>query len=470
VSSLRVRLLLWVLGPMTVVLGLSAALSWRDARSVARLVQDRQLLASAQVMAGQVEWRDGTLVAQTPPAALEIFASEARDRVYFQVRTEAGALLAGWPDLPAADVEGATPRYGTVRFRDDAVRRVSLTRTLFQDGKPMRVQVSVAETRRAFDDLVRTLWWPDLRHQSVLLMLALALMLLGLTLELRPLLRLRADLLARDSADLAPLRTTELQRELRPIVETLNQYAARLTRQVEQQRRFIADAAHQLRTPVALIGTQLHYASGQAASPELRDTLQALRDGSRHLTQLINQLLSLSQAEARRGTDRALQPVALLALSRDVLIELALLADQRGVDLGLDPASVEVMATADPALAHALLFNLVDNAIRYTPRGGSVTVQVDRTDAQAGLRVEDTGPGIPAELRPHVFERFYRGNATDVEGSGLGLAIVREAAAACRARVELGSGAGGTGLRVQVRFGASPCAQAAFSRSSSRRP
>jgi two-component system sensor histidine kinase TctE len=283
-------------------------------------------------------------------------------------------------------------------------------------------------------------------------MLALMLMLLGLTLELRPLLRLRADLLARDGTDLAPLRTTELQRELRPIVETLNQYAARLTRQIELQRRFIADAAHQLRTPVALLGTQLHHASGQAASPELRATLQALRDGSRHLTQLINQLLSLSQAEARRSAERSLQPVALLALAREVLIELALLADQRGVDLGLDPASVEVLAEADAALAHALLFNLVDNAIRYTPRGGSVTVQVDRAGAQARLYVEDTGPGIPAELRPHVFERFYRGNATGGEGSGLGLAIVREAAAACRAEVELGSGAAGTGLRVVVRF------------------
>ncbi len=452
-NSLRLRLLLWVLVPMTVALGLIVGVSWNGARDVAQLVQDRQLLASAQVMAEQIGWQDGALRASTPPAALEIFASEARDSVYFQVRTADGRLLAGWPDLDAGgEPDGGAPRYALARFRDEPVRRVTLTRTLYKDGRPVRVLISVAETRRAYHALVRALWWPTVLHESGLLALALVLMLLGLTLELRPLLQLRADLLARASDDLAPLQTMQLQRELRPIVETLNQYAARLTRQVELQKRFIADAAHQLRTPVALIGTQLNYASRIQASAELRDTLQALRNGARQLTQLINQLLSLSQAEAYRGGIQEPGPVDLLVQTQDVVVELAALADARGIDLGMDPECDRATVLGHAPLGHAMVFNLVDNAVRYTPRGGSVTVRVRCSGDRVVLRVEDTGPGIPAELRPRVFERFNRGAATNGEGTGLGLAIVREAAIACGATVDLRNRAEAGGLSVEVGF------------------
>ncbi len=453
-TSLRLRLLLWVLVPMLLALALTARLSWSNARDLARLVQDRQLLASAQMMAGQVGWQDGQLVAQTPPAALEMFASAAQDRVYFQVRTAKGRVLAGWPDLTVPELPdgGAAVRYDDARFQGDAVRQVTLSRALYRNDQTTEVLISVAETRRAFDQLAASLWWPTLLHESALLILALALMLLGLTLELRPLLRLRAALRARDSSDLSPLRTVSLQRELRPIVETLNQHAARLTRQIELQKRFIADAAHQLRTPVALIATQLDYASRQPASAELQHTLEALRKGSRQLAQLINQLLSLSQAEASRGGTQPAQSVDLVGLARDVVIELAALADARDIDLGFLPLCEHAQVQALPALAHALLFNLVDNAVRYTPNGGRVTVQVGCDADQVWLQVDDTGPGIPAELRPHVFERFYRGNSADSTGSGLGLSIVREAALAFGATVSLDNRPNQGGLSARVRF------------------
>ena len=402
---------------------------------------------------GFLSWQDGQLTAQTPPAALEIFASPAQDRVYFQVRTAQGRLLAGWPGLAVPALPGGTAtRYDDARFQGDTVRQVTLSRALYRNDQTTEVLISVAETRGAFDQLAASLWWPTLLHESALLILALALMLLGLTLELRPLLRLRAALRARDSSDLSPLRTVALQRELRPIVETLNQHAAQLTRQIELQKRFIADAAHQLRTPVALIATQLDYASRQPASAELQHTLEALGKGSRQLAQLIHQLLSLSQAEASRGGVRPTQAVDLVGLAREVVIELAALADARGIDLGYLPACTRAEVQAYPALVHALLFNLVDNAVRYTPRGGSVTVQVGVDEARAWLQVDDTGPGIPAELRPHVFERFYRGNTADSTGSGLGLAIVRESARACSAEVTLDNRPDAAGLSARVRF------------------
>ena len=452
-TSLRLRLLLWVLLPMTLALALTARLSWSNARDLARLVQDRQLLASAQMMAGQVGWQDGQLTAQTPPAALEIFSSPAQDRVYFQIRTAQGRVLAGWPELTVPALPGGTAaRYDDIRFQGDTVRQVTLSRALYRNNQTTEVLISVAETRRAFDQLAASLWWPTLLHESALLILALALMLLGLTLELRPLLQLRATLRARDSSDLSPLRTVALQRELRPIVETLNQHAAQLTRQIDLQKRFIADAAHQLRTPVALIATQLDYARRQPASAELQHTLEALGNGSRQLAQLINQLLSLSQAEASHGGARPTQAVDLVGLAQDVVIELAALADARDIDLGFLPACTLAQAQAYPALAHALLFNLVDNAVRYTPRCGSVTVRVGFDEGRAWLQVDDTGPGIPAELRPHVFERFYRGNSADTTGTGLGLAIVRESALAFGADVTLDNRPDSAGLSARVRF------------------
>lgn len=452
-NSLRVRLLLWVLLPMLLALAATAWQSWRNASTVAQLVQDHQLLASAQVIAGDIEWRDGSLTAQTPPAALEIFASNAQDRVYFRVQTAAGMLLAGWPDLPEDNrPPGDAPHYADARFRGEAIRVVDIARTLYKDNRPVQVQVSVAETRGAYHDLVQQLWRPALQRESALLVLALVLMLLGLTLELRPLLRLRKSLLARDSTDLSPLRALELQKELRPVVDTLNQYAARLTRQVDLQKRFVADAAHQLRTPVALIATQLDYAARQTDRLAMQDTVQALRTTARHLAQTINQLLNLSQAEAFHTQGRPLETVDLLEVAREVLVELAMPADARRIDLGLNAQDARAKVQAHPALVHAMLFNLVDNAIRYTPQGGSVTVAVHMLPTAVELVVEDTGPGIPAELRPLVFERFQRGRAGDHTGSGLGLAIVREAALACAATVELQGRGDNPGLRVVVRF------------------
>ncbi|MDN4575990.1 sensor histidine kinase [Pandoraea cepalis] len=452
-NQLRVRLLLWVLVPMTLVLALMAGLSLENARNTARLVQDRRLLASAEVMAGQVRWQDERLSAETPPAALRMFASRAQDRVYFQVRATPGELLAGWPDLPEGVApDNGAPSYSDIQYRGNDLRMVTLMRRVYRNGHTTSVSVSVAESHNAFHRLIATLWRPVLIQESVLLAVALALMIIGLTLELRPLLLLRRDLEAREADDLTPLETARLQGELQPIVETINQYATRLTAQVNIQKRFVADAAHQLRTPVALVSTQLDYATHLAVDPELKETLRAVRACTRRLKDLINQLLSLSHAEAARGTHLPRQNMNLLELTQQVLVDLSLLADDRGIDLGLSSSSTDVCVKSYPALVHALLFNLVDNAVRYTPRGGNVTVHAGLAGADAILQVEDTGPGIADALKPHVFERFSRGNVSDNNGFGLGLAIVNEAAKACGGVVELSSRPGGVGLSAVVRL------------------
>lgn len=437
-NQLRVRLLLWVLVPMTLVLALMAVVSWQNARRTALLVQDRRLLASAEVMAGQIHWQQDSLSAETPPAALQMFASREQDRVYFQVSMVSGEVLAGWPDLnkggpPPVDI----PRYSNIQFHGDALRMVTLARLLYRGGVTTTVLVSVAESRHAYHHLLKTLWRPVLVQESALLALALLLMVVGLTLELKPLLLLRKDLQAREADDLTPLGTIQLQRELRPIVDTINQYATRLTAQVNIQKRFIADAAHQLRTPVALMSTQLDYATHLTQDPELSETLRAVRASARRQKDLINQLLSLSHAEASRGANIPRKKANVLELAQEILVDLSVLADDKGIDLGMSMESTEVPMWTHPTLLHAILFNLVDNAIRYTPHGGNVTVHVGREGDDAIVRVDDTGPGIPDALKARVFERFSRGNMSDNNGFGLGLAIVSEAAKACGAQIEL---------------------------------
>jgi two-component system sensor histidine kinase TctE len=451
-NQLRVRLLLWVLVPMTLVLALMAVVSWQNARRTALLVQDRRLLASAEVMAGQVSWQRDRISAETPPAALQMFASRERDRVYFQVRTAQGDVLAGWPDLTKGDLAaGDAPRYSNLEYHGDAVRMVTLTRRLYRGGQTTAVLVSVAESRHAYHHLLQTLWRPVLAQESALLALALALMVVGLTLELKPLLGLRRDLQAREMDDFRPLATKQLQRELRPIVDTINQYAMRLTAQVNIQKRFIADAAHQMRTPVAIMSTQLDYAAHLSDDPELSETLRALRASARRQKDLINQLLSLSHAESSRGANLPRKRANVLELVQEVLVDLSVLADDKGIDLGLSATSAAVSIWTYPTLLHAIAFNLVDNAIRYTPHGGHVTVHVGPDENGAILQVDDTGPGIAEALKARVFERFSRGNMSDNEGFGLGLAIVSEAVKACGAQIALATRPTG-GLSAIVRL------------------
>ncbi len=450
-KSLRLRLLVWVLLPMLGALALSAWLSWHSARDIALLRQDRTLLASAEVMAERIQWLDGELVARTPPAALAMFASSAHDRVYFEVRDERGNLLAGWPGLiGGTERPGNGIAYASFSFNGEPVRAVTLTRPILRRGNVVRVSVRVAEGRIGFNRLLHALWWPALLRESALLAFALALMLMGLTLGLRPVLRLRRRIEQRAADDLSPIDASELDLELRPIIETLNQYASRLTRQVEAQKRFVMDAAHQLRTPVALLNAQLDVLDHAEVSADVAATLGAMRQCARRQRTLIVQLLALFRAGAHDARQTPPTPVDLLEPVRQSCVELALFADARRLELVVDAPGAPVVVLGHASLPQSIVFNLLDNAVRYTPEGGRVRVAVRPQGDQVEFSVEDSGPGIAPSQRESVFERFNRGDRGDDGGFGLGLAIVREAVRACGATLALGEGAHGRGLRVAV--------------------
>ncbi|HET7837148.1 MAG TPA: HAMP domain-containing sensor histidine kinase, partial [Variovorax sp.] len=298
----------------------------------------------------------------------------------------------------------------------------------------------------------------------IALLLAIGLTTLALTWELRPVLRLGRRLAQHDPMRLDfALDPRELHSELRPVAETINGFVRQLRVHSEAQRRFIADAAHQLRTPLALQASQIEYArytrqhrgEWETRRADMDALWVAMQASNRRLVAVTNKLLLLAQAEHQDASASA-ERVDLAGVALRSIEQLAALADRRRIDLGMElPEQAEsAWVLAQPALLDALVSNLVDNALRYTHDEGRVTVRVRRIGEQVELSVEDNGPGIPAEALGRVFERFYR-VSQNTEGTGLGLAIVREIARAFGATVSLASNENGrTGLRVSVMFAA----------------
>ncbi|WP_019449635.1 sensor histidine kinase [Cupriavidus sp. BIS7] len=452
IHSLRARLLLWLLLPLAAFVVVTGYASYLRAVDTANRVQDRALQASAEVIAGQVNWFDGRLVVHVPPAALSLFDSPFGDQVFYNVIDDAGRVLAGNPGLGPPLAGAANPVFYPTTFQGLPVRVVQLSRLMFTDGHAYKVIVTVGQTLKGNRDLVRTLSTPALTREVALLLLAALLAVCGLTVELRPLLRVRDEVAGRDPMDLEPVRAGDLPQELRPIVEAINQCIQRLNEHVLRQKRFIADAAHQIRTPLAILGTQLQYATQMQDDSRLREIIGSAEGSTQTMTDLVNKLLLLSQAEAQSASGPGMgQAVAdVVPAVTAVLEDLVVLAQRKQIDLGADMPADSVKVRINEWMLVAVISNLVDNAIRYTPDGGEVTVAVSVAQGFAMLSVSDNGPGIPPEARPKVFDRFYRHAQPHQQGSGLGLAIVKEIVVAAQGNIRLLPGIDGNGVTFAV--------------------
>jgi two-component system sensor histidine kinase TctE len=284
-----------------------------------------------------------------------------------------------------------------------------------------------------------------------MLALAIVLVWLGLHFGLRPLIRLRDAVLGRQPGVLEPLDPGPMPQELGPLVGAMNEYVRRLDEHMAAHGRFVAYASHQLRTALTVLNTQVSFALRNEDAALRQDALQAIRDGVRHGIRLVNQLLTLFMAEAGAHSQSRQTEVDLAEVVERVLEELAALAQSKNIDLGFEQRG-SALVRGLPSMLHEMVANIVDNAIRYTPPGGTVTAAVVADERRVTLRIEDNGPGIPAEQRERVFERFYRLHDATPGGCGLGLPIVREIAAASLAKVTLSDPPGGRGLVVSVTF------------------
>lgn len=449
--SLRARLLLWLIVPMTAFSLVAGWLTHSNARHTADLLQDAALLAAARVMASDVRWSGDDLVASVSPGTIQIVGTPEGDQVFYRVEIAGGPVIAGTSDFPRTRATNA-PHWYDAKVAETPIRAVSLTRPMYDTGKIVNVVVSVGRTQIARDAMVASLWKPQLAYVLGSIAAAMVLVCAGLTLELRPLERLAKGLAADPSQPRVRIDSTNVHAELHPLIDAFNACLDIIERQALTQRRFIADAAHQIRTPLTLLGMQLQYARRQGNLEEVRETLLAMHHSNRAMVLLINQLLMLAQAEAADYTAFAGETVDIREVTARAIEKLALAARRRDIELvvAIEPA---LSVKGNETLLSEVVSNILDNAIRYSPRGTQVSIDAARANGHVIISVLDNGPGIPIELRERVFEPFFR--ASEEEGSGLGLAIAREIVRAHRGTISLESGADGRGLRVTLSFPAS---------------
>lgn len=450
--SLRSRLLVWLLVPLATSAALGILLARRDADSMATLVQDRLLLGSARIIAQQIQYEDGLLEVAIPPAALELFQGDDQDRVYYRIASSRGVLLSGYAEVPAppGDLRPEESMRFTTRVRDEPVRVVAYAQPVFGAPREGPVVIEVAQTLRAHDGMVQQAWLRIVRQDMWTLALVAVLVWFALRGALKSILLLRDRVRDRHAGSLEPLDPGPAPMELQPLVGAINGYVKRLDSQMAVRSRFIANAAHQLRTPFTVLQTQVNFGLRSADIAQKDQALTAILQGIRHGTRLVNQLLSLSRAEASFLPFR--NRVDLAELAQRVLEEQAALAQSKDMDLGLEIRTGQAEVPASSSMLHELLANLVDNALRYTPAGGVVTVSLDRGAKGLVLSVEDNGPGIPAADRARVFERFCRLDMDGTQGCGLGLSIAQEVTHALGGEIRLSDPGGGTGLVVTVTF------------------
>jgi two-component system sensor histidine kinase TctE len=363
------------------------------------------------------------------------------DTVYFQVTGPRGELVDGDRELPLPPGEDAE-RSGRVHFRDESVHgaavRVAYAWVNLQPAPdaaaaPRLALVQVAETLDKRAQLANEIIKGVILPQFIILPVILALVWFALSRGLSPLAQLQERIRARPPDDLSPIDSRQVPEEISPLVGSLNDMLARLAHTIAAQKRFIADAAHQMKTPLAGMRMQSELALRQIDPGEIHRSLEQLAKSSESATRLVNQLLALARAENQPHAGLALEALDLAALARDVVqdwVQAAFTHDTgHDIDLGYEAIGAPPVVAGSALMLRELLSNLIDNALRYTPAGGSVTVRVrSGSNHQAVLEVEDTGPGIAPGERHRVFERFYRILGSSAPGSGLGLAIVREIA------------------------------------------
>ena len=456
-TTLRRQLIAWLAGPLFILWSVSTVIAYDIAKRFVNLAYDRALLEAALDVGRQVKIINDRLYVDLPEAALQILQTRESGQLFYLVTGPDREFVSGEPDLPRPPEEAPEVTADRVQYYDDeynglVIRAVAL-RVPVQPGSGRGAAlIQVAERVTARDDFAREIILRMVLPQGILILLAGIAVWYGVGRGLAPLSTLRREIENRSHRDLSALPEEQAPREVRPLIRALNDLLARLGTAIATQQRFIADAAHQLRTPIAGLKTQTELALRQSQPGNVHDTLRQLQTAAEQSTRLVNQLLSLARAEPGARREHAVERLDLARLARDTTTEWVPRALARRIDLGYDGEGGGAWIEGDSFLVRDLLGNLLDNAIRYTQQGGQVTVRVAVGPAAVALSVEDNGPGIPELERERVFERFYRVLGTRAEGCGLGLAIVREIALSHRAEVTLATGADGAGTMARVTF------------------
>jgi two-component system sensor histidine kinase TctE len=447
--SLRRRLVLWLLVALATIAGLAIADSWREAQQTAMRVSDRVLAGSILAIAERViVTEDGTLEVDVPYVALEMLTSSAQDRVFYRVDGPEG-FITGYQALPVVPPgANAEIAYADSTFRGDAIRVGSLQRAASSGVSAIPFTVTVAETTIARNQLAQSLLVQASIRLVILILAAAVIVWVAVSFSLGPLYRLRSAIGLRSQDDLSPIRQ-DVPREVEGLVETINSFMTRLDSALGALRHFTGNASHQLRTPMAIIRTQLALAQRAESAEERHAAIAAADTAVAHSERILAQLLLLARIDEAASDRLKFAELDLAELARVQTAEHVPRASAAGIDLGYEGDGVATIQ-GDAMLLGEMISNLIDNAIAYAGAGTETTVRV-RTEGDAVvLVISDTGQGVPPGSLPRLLHRFDR-LRSDKPGAGLGLSIVREIATLFGATVDIQSG-DPPGLRVSVRF------------------
>ena len=442
--SLRRLLLTGILLPVLLLIALNAWSLYKDTLASLHTAYDRTLLASAKSISEQIGvtgYDDhAQLRAIVPYSALEIFEADNQSRMFYRVSTLDGKLISGFEELPIwhGKIPQRPPYAALVDFYDDEFRghpvrvAVLLQPVASATGRGMAV-IQVAETLELRQSLALQILRDTLIRQALLVLVVALIVIVVVQRATRPIRQLSHDLLERAQGDLSPLVAPQVPREVQPLLEASNQNMLRLRRLLSNQKRFVRDASHQLRTPLAVLKAQVQSAKRADIPPA--QAFDEIDDTVDRATRVANQMLALAKVEQLRQEDAA-QPHATAQLDeivRDIALELSPLIANHDMDFGIETHACSV--PAHEWMLRELTRNLLHNAIRHTPQGGHLQVDVRIQDHQALLCIEDSGSGIDEELAQRLFQPFSAGNARS--GSGLGLAICQEIAQTLGGQIEL---------------------------------
>lgn len=432
-TSIRRRLLIFLLPPLTLLMIAGVYANYRSAALFVRTAYDQRLAQTARTLASSVRSDPLTLKERAAPYNYLITGIDGR-------------VISGEPRLPVAPPGSGELSYTDSRLDGHALRVVTL-RTRTHDG-PNTVTVAEADESHTGPGhfILASTWLVDFIQVDVTLLIVW----IGVHFGLKPVVAVRRQIESRSARELRPLDTASVPTEVRPLVDAINLLFEMLNGAARNQRQFVADTAHQLRTPIAGLLGSLQVLMREPAAEPIQGRLASLYEGVQRLSHSANQLLVLARADPSTSLADGFQRTDLKALVERVVERNVDRAVECGLDLGVE--SLPASTAGNARLLDDLLSNLVDNALRYTPAGGRVTVRSGYENGAPYLEVEDDGPGIPESERSRVRERFYRLPGSPPGGCGLGLAIVDEIARLHDARLSIETGSGGRGVGFKMSF------------------
>ena len=442
--SIRQRLLLWLLLPLLVLSALLISQAYLSARQTVEQVYDKTLLALALSIIENVVANQGDLLSES---ALEFLDDVSKDQIFYKVSGPDNAYITGFEDLPPTPArqisESDNLHYYNARYDGRAVRMVSLIREFNSGFLSGRAEIQVAMTRLDRDKLIQEMMNDAALRLLLLIVVAVITVWFAIHNGLKPLTAIQNEISSRTDEDLHPIDSS-VPREIQPLVIEMNQLLKRLSGSINVLRRFIGDASHQLRTPLAALQTQIELALRETEPEALRKAIEHVQNNTHRTSRLANQLLSHARSQEINKSEFNLKDLA-----EEVTRQFVPLAIKRNIDLGYE-GDRDLGIRADKFLLSEVLKNLIDNAIRYSADNTAITVRTRIAGNNVIVEVDDQGPGIPDAEIDQVFERFYRSPGSKVDGCGLGLAIVREIIESHAGKVDITNHTERDGLTVRV--------------------